>query len=240
MHAYSQLPSPSILAHQGLWQTSTPNTLEAFSRAIEFGADVIETDAHSSKEGIAILFHDDMFNGKNINKFSMDELPDFVPTLDAALTSFPETLFNIDIKSSDAEDAVARTVAKHNAQKRVLITSFSSRRRKRTIELVPGVAQSPALAEMLRTVAWSSLGARKRAIKILKQFDAVQIPANAYGINLVSPKMMKIYREAQVLVHVWTINDPQEMKKLFSIGIDGIVTDRTDLAQEVRRTYFDK
>ena len=51
---------------------------------------------------------------------------------------------------------------------------------------------------------------------------------------------MKIYREAQVQVHVWTINDPEEMKKLFSLGVDGIVTDRTDVAQEIRSTYFDK
>jgi len=240
VHAYSQLPSPCILAHQGLWQTCPPNTLEAFSRAIEFGADVIETDAHSSKEGIAVLFHDDKIYGRKINEFSIDELPAYVPTLEAALTSFPQTLFNIDIKSSAAEEPVARTISNHNAQNRVLITSFSSQRRKRTMELVPGVAHSPAMAEMIRTVVWSSLGAHRRAVNILKNFEAVQIPTSAYGINLVSPKMMKIYREAQVQVHVWTINDPEEMKKLFSLGVDGIVTDRTDVAQEIRSTYFDK
>ena len=108
------------------------------------------------------------------------------------------------------------------------------------MELVPGVAHSPAMAEMISTVVWSSLGAHRRAVNILKNFEAVQIPTSAYGINLVSPKMMKIYREAQVQVHVWTINDPEEMKKLFSLGVDGIVTDRTDVAQEIRSTYFDK
>lgn len=240
MHAYSQLPNPCILAHQGLWQTCPPNTLEAFSRAIESGADVIETDAHSSKEGIAVLFHDDKINGRRIKEFSIDELPAYVPTLEAALTSFPQTLFNIDIKSSAAEEPVARTVSKHNAQNRVLITSFSSQRRKRTVELVSGVSHSPAMAEMIRIVVWSSLGAHKRAVNILKRFEAVQIPTSSYRINMVSPKMMNIYREAQVLVHVWTINDPEEMKKLFSLGVNGIVTDRTDLAHKVRSNYFDK
>lgn len=87
---------------------------------------------------------------------------------------------------------------------------------------------------MAQVLILANLGLRKRAIDVLSKFDAVQIPDRAYGINLLTPRMMKIYKEARLSVHVWTINDPEYMESLWTNGVDGIVTDRTDLADQVR------
>ena len=56
-----------MLAHQGLALDCMPNSLEAFAAAIEAGADYIETDAHGTRDGIAVLFHDEELNGVKIS-----------------------------------------------------------------------------------------------------------------------------------------------------------------------------
>ena len=67
----------------------------------------------------------------------------------------------------------------------------------------------------------------------LKGLHAVQIPTRAIGLDTVSPSRIRAFHAAGVEVHVWTINDEAEMRRLLSLGIDGIVTDRADLAMEV-------
>ena len=57
-----------------------------------------------------------------------------------------------------------------------------------------------------------------------------KIPARGLGINIASPRLVKMFHKAGVLVHVWTINDPEKMSQLIYAGVDGIVTDRADLA----------
>lgn len=234
MHAYSLLPPKTILAHQGLALTTPANSIEAFAAAIQAGANVIETDAQATSDGVAVLFHDAQHNGTRIRDYAFSELPEYIPTLDHSLRKFPNVCFNIDIKTKEAIEPVVSVINQNEAQDRVLVTSFSARRRKKAAQLLPDVALSPALSEMAQVLILANLGLRHRAIDVLSRFDAVQIPDRAYGINLLTPRMMKIYKEARLSVHVWTINDPEHMESLWTNGVDGIVTDRTDLADQVR------
>ncbi len=218
------------MAHQGLATDFPPNSLGAFTAALNAGADYIETDAHGTADGVAVLFHDDVVEGRKIHAFMRDELPEYIPSLDEALGVFPRARFNIDIKHDSAIHTVAQSIQKAQAEHRVLLTSFSAKRRKRTQELVSGTALSPATTELAQIFLLEALGLKTRARKKLSKFDAVQIPTSAYGINTLTPSRMSLYRSAGVSVHVWTINDPQEMKRLVQLGVDGIVTDATDVA----------
>ena len=219
-----------MLAHQGFALDCKPNTLEAFSAALAAGADYIETDAHGTRDGVAVLFHDDELNGVRIGTLLKSELPDYIPTLSSALTTFPHTKFNIDIKNVEASVPVASEIRAHSAQERVLLTSFDNSRRKRTMELAPGTASSPAVSEFGPALLAALLGQQWLVNRKLTGFDAVQIPARVMGINIVSKRLVKMYHTAGVKVHVWTINDPEVMVKLKLAGVDGVVTDRTDLA----------
>lgn len=230
MHSYLDSALPHVLAHQGLASGVMPNTLEAFRAALDAGADFIETDAHGTKDGIAVLFHDDEIDGIPLSSLLVSELPSYIPQLHDVLTAFPHTKFNIDIKNSAAALPVAAEINEFSAQDRVLLTSFSAKRRNSTMMLAPGTASSPSVSEFAPALFAALFGQQWLVSSLLRSFDAIQIPARVLGINIVSPRLVKIYHTAGVKVHVWTINDPRQMSQLINAGVDGIVTDRTDLA----------
>lgn len=230
MHPYLNTPTPHVLAHQGLALDCAPNSLAAFAAALEAGADYIETDAHGTKDGIAVLFHDDELNGVPLSKYLAADLPDYIPTLEEALVQFSETKFNIDIKNAAASVPVAQVINSLKAHERVLLTSFSAQRRKVAMKLAPGTAASPAVSEFAPALFAATVGVQFLVNKMLRKFDAVQIPAQSNGIKIITPKKVRMFHNAGVLVHVWTINDPAVMKELIAAGVDGIVTDKTDVA----------
>ncbi len=59
-----------------------------------------------------------------------------------------------------------------------------------------------------------------------------------YGIALVTPSMVRLAKRKGLEIHVWTINEPEQMRRLWSMGVQGIVTDRADLAVQVRSELF--
>lgn len=237
MHSYLDTPTPHVLAHQGLALNCHPNSIQAFRAALEAGADYIETDAHGTKDGVAVLFHDDDVDGITFNNINSENLPDYIPKLTDALKEFPHARFNIDIKNSEAAVPVARAVIEHNAQHRVLLTSFDAQRRKAATEIAKQTAISPSVTEFAPAFIGALLGLRSVVRKSLRNFDAIQIPARALGFSTVTPRLLRMYHDAGVKVHVWTINDPQIMQTLLEAGVDGIVTDRTDLALQVANDY---
>lgn len=230
MHPYLDSTHPHVLAHQGFALSCKPNTLDAFLDALNAGADFIETDAHGTKDGIAVLFHDDEINGRPLSSLLSSELPEYIPTLHQSLVTFPQAKFNIDIKNAEASQTVAAVINELSAHNRVLITSFDKARRKATMLMTPGAATSPSVREFVPILFAGLCGLQRLVNKLLSPFDAVQIPASALGINIVSARLVKMFHKAGVLVHVWTINEPAQMSDLIICGVDGVVTDRTDLA----------
>jgi glycerophosphoryl diester phosphodiesterase len=60
--------------------------------------------------------------------------------------------------------------------------------------------------------------------------DTVQIPERHRNVRLVTARTVRTFHQAGVEVHVWTVNSPADMSRLLDIGVDGIITDRADLA----------
>jgi len=150
---YLDLPRPMILAHQGASGHAPSNTLEAIGLGIEMGADALETDVHMTRDGYVVISHDDtvdrLTDGTGFIKYkTLAELREFdfgyrftadggqtfpyrgkgvtLPTLDDVLERFPTLRVNIDMKQATPplEMALHETIRKHQAEDRVLVTSF--------------------------------------------------------------------------------------------------------------------
>jgi len=233
---------PRVLAHRGLALQAPENTPLAFAYAIEAGAAHIETDVHASSDGVAIIAHDPDLRrvagrGERIGELSAAQLAridlgrdqGLVPLVEV-LDGFPETRFNIDVKDPLAVGPTAEAILRANAVDRVLITSFSDARRRATVALLPGVATSASAGSFIAALLAGKLGLAPGVRRALRGLDAVQIPERALGMSTVTARAIRGFQAAGVEVHVWTVNDPARMRELFALGVDGIVTDRADLA----------
>lgn len=241
-------PAPRILAHRGLSIDAPENTLLAFAKALAAGVNILETDVHESSDGTAMISHDDTLlrtasRDVKVNQLTSAELhrvdlgsgQNFA-SLEEALDAFPDARFNIDVKSTGAVEPTVRAVRSARATNRVLITSFSDARRRATVEGLPGVATSASIGAVASLLTASKLRLARRARSVLAEFDAVQVPERWKGLAVVTPRLIDTIHAAGREIHVWTINDPLAMARLLDLGVDGIVTDRADLAIEVLRS----
>lgn len=214
----------------------------AFAHALDVGVTHIETDVHATADGVAVIVHDpalDRVAGRDM-QVGATRLADLrsidlgggqqVPELREALLAFPDTKFNIDLKSDAAVVPTVRAIVEAKAEQRVLVTSFHERRRAHAVRLLPGVATSASRSIMLRAVAAERARSATALERALRGVDAIQVPRRVGKVPIISPRSVAAYTKAGVEVHVWTINDPAEMRELLDMGVHGIVTDRADLA----------
>lgn len=245
--SYLSPAGPRVLAHRGLATRHLENTAGAFRDAITAGASFVETDAHVTRDRVVVLWHD-----HDLRRF--DGSTDVIANLDwsdlshrtghcgarmlsfaEALRDFPELRLNVDLKVEAALEPAIAAVSAAGAVNRVLLTSFNDARRLRAAQLLPGVATSPGSAAIVRIMLsrlWCGASDRWLAQwrRALADAVAVQVPERMYGIRIVSPAFIRAAHSLGVEVHVWTINDAQAMSRLLTWGVDGIVTDRADLA----------
>lgn len=232
-----------VLAHRGLVSEFVPeNTLKAFADALHAGADVIETDIQCTKDGVAIIFHDDdliRLAGipKKISESSWKEISVIdigfgkrIPSLEQALTDFPNARFNLDIKTKLAEAPVAEVVNRLQAHKRVLISSFSDLRSKRTVNSIVGEVRTSAGSWRVLGL-WLSfaIGATPLFSLLSSRVSALQIPVSQFGLRFDSKRFIALALANKLEVHFWTINDVELVRKLKSLGATGVVTDNCDL-----------
>lgn len=249
--------APRVLAHRGLVTARmaregiVENSFAALAQAHAVGGRYVESDCHVTRDGSVVLFHDDDLrrvtgDPRPIADVSVRELERLMAprgglaTLNQALEAFPSLHFNLDVKAAVAAIPVGRAVADHG--ERVLLTSFSDERRRAALraarELAPDVlpATSAGTATIAKLLAAVAVGSKRTARRILATVDAVQIPERRGALRVLSPRLIEAAHDVGVEVHVWTVNDPTEMRRLVALGVDGIVSDQADVALEVLRT----
>lgn len=214
----------------------------AFLKALSVGADYLETDVHASSDGVAVVAHDETLSrvaGRpvRVDHLTVAELRSVdlgggqtFASLGEMLGAFPDARFNIDLKSDAAVDPTVDAILEAGAVNRVLIASFDDRRRLSAIKRLPGVATSASRRASSRAIAAANLGLQPAVRRALRGVDAVQLPEKFGGVKLITPRLLSAMHAAGVEVHVWTINDVPTMERLLAMGVDGIVTDRADLA----------
>ena len=231
-----------MLAHRGLAIEAPENTLLAFEKAVRIGCHYIETDVHVSLDGVAVVTHDPSLDRVaehdiEVRTLTMEQLRRVdlgrgqgFCSLEEALDAFPETRFNIDVKIEEAvEPAIAAVTATH-ATPRVLLTSFSDRRRLRLATLLPGVATSAGSAGVIRARLAGFTGSARLLTGVLRGARALQIPERVGPLRLVTAAFVAAAHRIGAEVHVWTVNDASDMRRLLDLGVDGLVTDRADVA----------
>lgn len=243
--AYFEGEPPRVLAHRGLALEAPENTLLAFAKAVAIGVSHVETDVHVSHDGVAVIAHDpslervaarpvrvDQLTMPELRRVELGEGQGFA-SLAEALDGFGETRFNIDVKTEGAVAPTIEAVLRTRSADRVLLTSFSERRRLRLATAIPGVATSAGGSGVLAARSAALSGNRALLRRALRGARALQIPERANGIRLVTPRFLRALHELDVETHVWTVNDPIDMRRLLALGVDGLVTDRADIALEL-------
>ena len=242
---YFEPARPRVFAHRGLALDAPENTLLAFAHALAVGVDHVETDVQASRDGVAVVAHDDDLSrvggtSDRVDALTAAELArldlgagQHMPTLAEALDAFPDLRFNIDLKSEASIAPTIEAIRKTRAEQRVLLTSFSEQRRRAALRMLPEVATSASGPRFALALAASVVRATPAVRRALTGIHAVQIPERALGLSTVTPARIRAFHSAGVEVHVWTINEPAIMARLLDLGVDGIVTDRADLALEV-------
>ena len=242
MHPYLSPAPPRVLAHRGGVPALPENTLESFRAVLELGVTHLETDVRATSDGIAVLSHDADLRRLTVRPdriadmtFAELQSVDLVGgasfvSLAAALAAFPRARFNIDVKAAAAALPTAAAVSHAGATERVLIASFSGRRRRAAAALLPGVATSASAGEIAAAVLLTGAGLSVFARRILRDVVAVQVPERMRGLRIVTPRFLRMAHAASTEVHVWTVNDRDSMIRFLELGVDGLVTDRADLA----------
>jgi glycerophosphoryl diester phosphodiesterase len=245
--------SPRVIAHRGGVHAGTvENTLPAFRAAWALGVTHLETDVHVTSDGVCVLWHDgDLVrlagDRRRVEEVAYADMRMLdlgagarVATLAELLAELPDARVNIDVKGRSAAAETARVIRAAGAVERVLVTSFSGSRRRRTVRLLPGVATSADAGRLVLAVLGARLGLGVVVRLALAGVDAVQMPTSVLGIRTVSPAMVARLARAVREVHVWTVDDPAEMARLVAAGVHGIVTDRPDVAiAALRRRDWD-
>ena len=223
------------------------NSFAAVAAAHAEGIAYVESDCHLTSDGVVVLFHDADLSRvtgdpRMVADVSLAELAALMQsrggliTLEQALESFPTLHFNLDVKVASAAAAVGTQIAEHGA--RVLVTSFSDAHRKQALDAAARAggditpATSAGTGTIARLLAALPLRSSRLTRRILAGVDALQVPERQGRLRVVTPRLIGAAHDAGVEVHVWTVNDPADMQRLIAMGVDGIVTDRADIARD--------
>ena len=237
---------PRAFAHRG-WHVGElaglENSMAAFQRAFDEGFRYLETDVRLTSDGQLIAFHDARLDRVTDRQGLVGAMPwrevrqariggtEPIPLMAELLDAFPTAFFNIDAKSDAAAAPLVDLVMKSGSAARVCLGSFSDRRLAAIRAACgPEVATSMGSREIFRLVRASAL---QRRFELPAR--AAQVPVGMRGVPIVTPRFIGRAHAAGLEVHVWTIDDPLEMRRLLTLGVDGIMTDRPELLRDVLR-----
>ena len=144
---------------------------------------------------------------------------------------------NLDIKQSDPdvepyEELLATELTRLGRRDSVIVASFHDRAIQRFRSLAPEVATSAATKETASF--FFSLDADE---PVVPDAVALQVPARFGDIELVTARFVEVAHASGLAVHVWTINDHDEMEHLLNLGVDGLITDRPRVLASVLASY---
>ena len=251
---------PLIMAHRGDSSSAPENTLLALEKAVEIGVDVLETDVRMTRDEELVLFHDDTLERTTgwkgtVSDYNLDELMQIdagyfftndggqtypfrgqdlrIVTLRKAFERFPNMWFNLDIKNVEpqAPSRLAEIIREYRREDSVIVGSFHSEQVRRFREIAPKVATSANPDEVKRFVMATKLHLGRLVGDI--EYQAFQIPVRYGGLTIVTDRFVREAHKRDIAVHVWTINEREEMKDLIRMGVDGIFTDTPEIMRHL-------
>ncbi len=247
-----------LIAHRGGAQRWPENTLLAFQRAYDLGYRWIETDVQLSADGELVLFHDLALerttDGEGpLAAQSLAELRRLdaayhfshdgqtfphrgtgvrIPTLAEALAMAPDLYINLEMKGRDRRlpELLWRFIDTHGVHDRVLVASANDAM---TARFRSVASERVATSAGKRGIFGFWLAVRAGvAARLHPPWDALQVPVRHGALQVVDRRFVEAAHALRVKVHVWTVNDPIEMRWLDGLGVDGIMSDRPQVLLE--------
>ena len=232
-----------IIAHRGASAVAPPNTLAAFAKAKELGANGIEFDVHLTADGVPVVIHnfavDETTDGsgrvadltlaqlKQLDaglKFDPAFAGERIPTLEEVLAFVDSRLLlNIELKTfslrdNGLEQAVVDQVERHGSGHRVLFSSFNPFSLRRVKRIAPHIPAG------LLYATGPPLPLRRGYLAFVAPHEA-RHPRH----TMVDAQYMAWARRRGYRVNVWTVDEPDEMHRLIDLGVDGIITNVPDV-----------
>jgi glycerophosphoryl diester phosphodiesterase len=236
-------PHPIPFAHRGgAAEVGGENTLAAFGRAVEMGYRYLETDGRVTADGVLLAFHDETLDRVTDLTGRLEDRPwaevrharvgaggDPIVTMEDLLGAFPGHRFNIDPKMDAAVPPLAEALRRTKAWDRVNVAAFSDRRLlqlRRAVDRPICTSMGPAAIARLRLAGYGvPVGPFGAA--------CVQVPTSYKGRTLVDGRFVREAARREIPVHVWTIDEPDEMHRLLDLGVGGLMTDRPSVLKRV-------
>jgi glycerophosphoryl diester phosphodiesterase len=261
-HYYKNASAPLVIAHQGgdgLWPG---DTIVAFEKAVEIGADVLEMDAHITGDSQIVLMHDEEVDRTTdgtglIEDFTLAELKQLdaaydwsadgdqtfpfrgqgiqVPTLDELFQKFPQMRYVIEIKltQNPIEGPLCDLIRQYDMEDKIMVASFHDEAMQNFRQTCPEVATSASRTEVRNFVL---LGKVFLSAFVAPQYQSIQPPydpKDSLNIPIMTERFIREAHAKNIRVEPWTVNDPELMRQYIEWGVDGIITDRPDLMLEV-------
>lgn len=227
---------PLVIAHRGASSEAPENTLAAFNRGLETGADGFEFDVHMSRDGELVVIHDETVTRTTsgsgwVKDMTFSELTTLdagswfdlrfkrerIPTLKQVLELIADRskLINIELKSGiviypDIEHKVIEVLGEFNVLDKTIISSFNHY----SLRIVKGVepkARTGILYMEGLVEPWIYAG---------------RVPADALhpAFYLVTPEIVRSAHDAGLSVNVWTVDNADDMKRMVALGVDAVIT----------------
>jgi glycerophosphoryl diester phosphodiesterase len=253
-HPFWSGSAPRVIAHRGgrgLWPE---NTLFAFRRAAALGVDVLEMDLRRTADGEIVVLHDGSVerttDGQGaISSLTLAELRKLdagyrwsadqgrtfpfrgqgitVPTLGEVFAALPEMRMNVEIKDPGPGMAapLCALIRAHRMEQRVAVVSVDQEAIDAFRAACPEVATAAARNEVLHFTVLSKLFLGRR---FAPRAEVLQVPERQGSVDLLTPRFVRDARRLNLKIEVWTVDEPEDMKRLLALPVDGIMTDYPD------------
>jgi len=241
---------PLAMAHRGFSLGGLENSMAAFRAAVDLGFGHLETDVHTTADGVLVLFHDESLDRITEERGRIADLPaaavarariggtEPILRFEELVAAFPDVRLNIDVKDWNSVATLASAIERHGLHDRVLVASFSDRRRRAVLKQLsrPAASSAGTVSNAVFVLLGPALPDRLMAVVVrraLQGVHALQVPVRYGAVPVVTPGFVRRAHRHGLQVHVWTVNEAAEMHRLLDLGVDGIVTDRADLLKAV-------
>jgi glycerophosphoryl diester phosphodiesterase len=234
--------------------------MAAFQGAVQLGCRYLETDLHTTRDGVMVTIHDETVDRTSdgsgpVHALTLAELkrldagyrfsPDggqtfpfrgkgiTVPTLAEVTQAFPDVCLNLDIKQKEPPmiETLVAFIEDQSAQDRILAGSFDKGILQEFRQRTHGRVATSAVAQEAR-LFW--LASRLGLTRFLRpSYDALQVPPRHGPFSVVDGRLVQAAHRLGIEVHVWTVDESEEMSRLLRLGVDGLMSDRPDVLLDV-------
>lgn len=235
-----------VIGHRGASAEAPENTLPSFLRAIEQGVDAIELDVHVTADDIPVVMHDPTVmrttsGGGAVATTSLRRLRELdagarftpdggathpyrdtgvrVPTVEEVLAAIPADMpMLIEVKAIHAQWALRRVLERFKAASRCVVAAFEAGSLNAFQE--PPFTCGASRRDVLQLMARTAAGLKPGRVP----YRALCPPNEYYGVPVPMGLIVRGARKLNAPVHVWTVDEPREARRLWGLGVNGIIS----------------